>query len=100
MLLDFRKPKCVVLEEVTSYSGKYRCFYGHHWVGSDMCYDVGVVNRKTGEITTRHYHPRSYPNPKAEALACWNTFRSNMTAPPPGEEEQDEFARDIGKHLN
>lgn len=100
-LLDFRRPKCVILEEVTSYSGQYRIFHGHHYVSKGLCYDVGSINRKTGEIVTRHYGPDSYPNPKAEAMAFWNTFREMMLAPPRGgEEEGDEVRRDIQKYLS
>lgn len=100
-LLNLRRPKCVVLEETTSYSGRYKIFFGHHYVPKGLCHDVGCINQKTGEIITRHYHPDSFPNPKAEALAFWNTFRERMLAPPVGgEEEGDEFRQDVQKYLN
>jgi hypothetical protein len=98
-LLDFRKPKCVVLDKCTSWSGKYWLYYGHHYVAGHLCYDVGVRDNGSGLITTRHYHEKSYPNPKAEALAFWHEFKQKMVKAPESE-EKDDAQIDISKFIN
>jgi hypothetical protein len=93
MLLDFRKPKCVVLRIVTSTSGKYKLFYGHHYVQGKICYDVGTVNQHNGEIITRHYLDEGTGNPKAEALKTFHDYEKFLTRPARTEERDDNDAR-------
>jgi hypothetical protein len=92
-LLDFRKPKCVVHKEVQSYTGKYTLFYGHHYVKGKICYDVGAINRETGEITTRHYIDEGRGDPKAEALRIFDRFAKGLTTKPAHEEQLDNDPR-------
>jgi len=93
MLLDFRKPKCVVVKKVTSGSGKYVLFYGYHYVKGKTCYDVGTINQKTGEIVTRHYTDTGQGNPKAEALKTYHEYEGPFTKKPLVEESDDNDAR-------
>ena len=92
-LLDFRQPKCVVTKEETSGSGKYRIFLGHHFVQGHTCYDVGAINRETGEIISRHYLDNGKGNPKAEALAVYHEFAKGMLKGPQNEEQEDNNPR-------
>lgn len=103
-LLDFRKPKCVVVKEKVSWSGKYKIFYGHHYVKGHTCYDIGAVNRTNGEITTRHYIDKGVGNPKAEALMIFDNLQKEMLRAPKSEENEDldprladEFRRQLNK---
>lgn len=93
MLLDFRKPKCVVLKEVQSASGKYTLFYGYHFVRGHTCYDVGTINRVNGEIVTRHYTDEGKGNPKAEALTCFHEYEKALTRKAQHEEQDDNDPR-------
>lgn len=89
-LLDFRRPKCVVVKEVVSYTGKYILFYGHHYVQGHTCYDVGTINKHNGEILTRHYLDEGKGNPKAEALRVFHEMEKGLTRKPDYEEETAE----------
>jgi hypothetical protein len=89
MLLDFRKPKCVVVKHCESASGKYTLFYGHHYVKGHTCYDVGTINRQTDEIITRHYRDEGRGNPKSEALHIYHEYEQTLTRKS-GPEEQDD----------
>lgn len=92
-LLDFRRPKCVVVKETDSWSGKYTIFYGHHFVKGHTCYDVGAINRHNGEITTRHYLDFGRDNPKAEALAYYHELEKGMKRAPINEEKNENDPR-------
>src|SRR5258708_1591081 len=98
-LLDFRKPNCVVLKSTTSWSGKYKIFYGHHYVRGHMCYDVGGINKENGLITSRHYNEHDYINQehaKSEALRCYHELEKGMKRAPEKEEKDDNvFASDV-----
>jgi hypothetical protein len=89
-LLDFRRPKIVIIKEVVSYTGKYTLFYGHHFVKGHTCYDVGTINKTNGEIITRHYLDQGRGNPKSEALACYHEMEKGLTRKPTHEEELEE----------
>jgi hypothetical protein len=89
-LLDLRKPKCIVVKQVNSYTGKYTLFYGHHWVGKYTCYDVGTINRHDGEIVTRHYLDKGKGNPKSDALLEYDKMEKGLTRAPSHEEELTE----------
>jgi hypothetical protein len=89
MLLGIRKPKCVVLKSVPSTSGKYKLFYGYHYLAGKTCYDVGTINQQSGEIITRHYLDQLHGNPKAEALRCYHEFEKAMTRPAASEETEE-----------
>lgn len=93
MLLDFRKPRCVVVKKVESASGKYTLFYGHHYVKGKTCYDVGTVNRVTGEIVSRHYLDNGTGNPKADCLAFYHEMEKGMVRKPQHEEKDDNDPR-------
>lgn len=93
MLLDLRKPKCVVVKKVESYSGKYTLFYGHHFVKGKTCYDVGTINHSNGEIVTRHYLDEGKDNPKAEALHIFHEYEQALTRKPDAEETEDNDPR-------
>lgn len=83
MLLDQRKPKCYVLKSVVSTSGKYRLFYGHHYVQGKTCFDCGTINNSNGEIITRHYQEKS------EALRTYHEYEKGLTRPAEVEESDD-----------
>lgn len=90
-LLDFRKPSYVIQEEVLSWSGKYKGFYGHHYHQNVLCHVVGVIRMTDGQITARHYNekqPKTF-QPKAEAIAYWNELREGLTRAPETEEQDD-----------
>ena len=87
MLFDQRKPKCVVLKTAVSGSGKYKLFYGHHFVKGILCHDVGTVNYLTGEIITRHYPA------KAECLRIYHEYEKFLTRKPVFEESEDNDPR-------
>jgi hypothetical protein len=93
MLLDFRRPRCVVVKEVTSASGKYKLFYGHHFVRGKTCYDVGTINQHNGEIITRHYLDQGVGNPKSEALRIFHEMEKGMLRKPDYEETDDNDPR-------
>lgn len=89
-LLDFRKPKLVVMKEGVSHSGKYKFFYGHHWDGKELCYDVGTINQANGQIISRHYSSKHGAlNPKSEALTCYHELEKGMLRKPDAEETDD-----------
>lgn len=92
-LLDFRKPKCVVLKSGVSASGKYKFFLGHHFVQGHICHDVGTINQVTGEIVSRHYLDRGVGNPKAEALRVYHEVEKGMLRKPEYEETDDNDPR-------
>ena len=92
MLLDFRKPNCVIQKEEKSYSGKYKVYFGHHYVNAKMCFDVGAINQENGEITTRHYNETAdggATQAKAEALRVFHELVKGMKRKPDAEEKQD-----------
>lgn len=93
MLLDFRKPKCIIVKEGVSASGKYKFFYGHHFVQGHTCYDVGTINQTDGEIVSRHYLDNGKGNPKADALACYHLLEKGMLRKPEYEEQDDNDPR-------
>lgn len=93
MLLDFRKPRCVVVKEITSASGKYKLFYGHHFVKGHTCYDVGTINQLTGEIVSRHYLDQGMGNPKAECLRIYHEMEKGMLRKPDNEETDENDPR-------
>ena len=94
-LLDFRKPKCVIIQQDVSWSGKYKIFYGYHWVKGYHCYDVGAIDQSNGQITSRHYCAFDFklncenPQAKAAALTFWDQFKQNMKRRPTSEESED-----------
>lgn len=88
MLLDQRKPKCYVLKSVLSTSGKYKLFYGTHYVQGKTCFDVGSINQLNGEIITRHYQA------KEEALRVFHDYEKDLTKPAEAEESDDLRAAD------
>jgi hypothetical protein len=93
MLINLRKPKCVVLKEVLSDSGKYKLYYGHHFVKGKMCYDVGAINQETGEILARHYLDTGKGTPKSEALRIYNEYEKVLTRRAQHQERDDNDAR-------
>ena|ERR1700733_7192470 len=95
-LMNFRRPKCVVLQEGRSYSGKYVYYYGYHWVAGKHCYDVGAINQANGQITTRHYKEEDSVNAKAEALKCYHEYKQGFDRKPDVEEYDERvFKRDV-----
>jgi hypothetical protein len=92
-LLDFRKPKCVVVKQGVSASGKYKFFYGHHYTKGHTCYDVGTINQVTGEIISRHYFDDGKGNPKSNALTCYHNLEKGMLRKPDHEEKDDNDPR-------
>lgn len=86
-LIGTRKPKCVVLKNATSASGKYRLFFGYHYLQGVTCYDVGTVNHENGEIVSRHYQDKS------EALRCFYEYEKNLTRPVETEEQDENDPR-------
>lgn len=106
-LLDFRKPNCVIQREEVSNSGKYKIFFGHHYVKGKPCFDVGAINQANGEITTRHYLDTGTSNPKAEALRVYDELAKGMRRKPESEEDQDnnpfiadEYRRQLKRGIN
>ena len=91
--LDFRKPPCVVVKEEVSWSGKYKIFFGHHFPKGKKCFDVGAINKETGEITTRHYNETRFDQAdvqaKAEALRVYDELSQGMRRKPQSEETDD-----------
>lgn len=73
----------VILARAVSTTGKYYIFLGTHYNGLTQCYDVGSLNKVTGEIVRRHYKQ------KDEAYAYWQEFRTDMTAPRQGGEDEE-----------
>jgi hypothetical protein len=110
MLLDFRKPKCIILKEGKSWSGKYKFFLGQHYVKGKLCFDVGAINQVTGEITSRHYNETSdyaITSAKAEALRIYDGLAKRMKEKPKSEEQEDnnpfvadEYRRQLKKGLS
>jgi hypothetical protein len=92
-LLDLRKPKCVVVKKIVSYSGKYTLFFGHHYIAGKTCYDVGTINKANGEIVSRHYLDEGRGNPKAEALTIFHQMEKGLTRKPKHEESEDNDPR-------
>lgn len=100
MLLDFRKPTGVVLEECVSYSGLYWIALMIHYVKGKPCWDV-VASRKTDGLITRRHYSEDTDNiaPEACAKRFWeDKFKPRMLAAPVHEEE-DSLASDVFKHL-
>lgn len=79
--------KMIILARAVSTTGKYYIFLGTHFNGKIQCYDIGSLNKVTGEIVRRHYKQ------KDEAYAYWQEFRTEMTSPRQGgeDEEKDKF---------
>lgn len=92
-LLDFRRPKCIIVKEIVSYTGKYTLFYGHHFVQGKTCYDIGTINKHNGEIISRHYLDEGLGNPKAEALRIFHELEKGLTRAPEHEETEDNDPR-------
>jgi hypothetical protein len=88
MLLDFRKPKLIMIKSALSASGKYKLFYGHHFKHGALCYDVGTINQADGEIITRHYGDN-----KPEALRTYHEYEKALTRKAELEERDDNSAR-------
>lgn len=88
MLIGDKKIDGIILGQVISTSGKYKIFFLTHFNGKQACWDVGVFNNKTGEVTRRHY------SDKVEALAYWEEFSTKMTEKG-GLEEREEQERII-----
>lgn len=93
MLLDFRKPQCVIVKQGVSASGKYKFFYGHHFVKGYTCFDVGTINQMNGEIVSRHYLDNGVGNPKSEALTCYHNLEQGMLRKADHEEKDDNDPR-------
>jgi hypothetical protein len=88
-MYSFKEDKIgiTILEKYNSTSGKYTCFFGEHFNGTEECYDVGALNLINGELTRRHYISR------AEAGEFWEEFKSNMRGTGIYEsDERDEFS--------
>lgn len=92
-LIDLRKPKCVIVRQGVSASGKYKFFFGHHYVKGKTCYDVGTINTTNGEIVSRHYLDEGQSNPKADALTCYHNLEKGMLKKPDHEEKDDNDPR-------
>ena len=75
-ILGDKKLDCSIIAETLSHSGKYRVFFGVHYVRGITCWDVGAYNKDTGLVTRRHYAD------KPSAFIFWNTFREGMLRPP------------------
>ena len=88
-----RKPDLVFLDKVESWSGKYFCFYGLHYVKGKTCYDVGSSNRETGEVVRRHYNEDNNFAPEASAKTFWEEFRQKMVQAPSEPEELSELEK-------
>ena len=83
----------MVLKQTQSTSGKYTLFYGYHYVKGHTCYDVGSINRLTGEIISRHYLDEGNGNPKAEALHIFHEYEQALTKRGQIEEQDDNDPR-------
>jgi hypothetical protein len=78
-----------------SWSGRYRIFFGEHFVEGHVCYDVGLINLWTGMMTRRHYLGRTEVERRtrhADALRFWDDFREKMLRKPEseGSDERDD----------
>lgn len=92
-LLNLRRPKCVVIKEMTSASGKYKLFYGHHFNRGKTCFDVSTINQTNGQIVTRHYIEGDLVNSKAEALRIYHEMEKGMSRKPDYEEQEENDPR-------
>jgi hypothetical protein len=71
------------INEAVSTTGKYAIAFGQHFRPM-ICYDVIALNRMTGEAKRVHFN-----DDKAQALACWDKFRDQMTGPRTTSEEDE-----------
>ena len=88
-LLNFRAPKCIITKKDVSYTGKYKLYFGHHFVQGKTCFDVGTINQTNGEIVSRHYREDWNLDAKAEALRAYDTLVKGMKRAPKSEEDDD-----------
>ncbi len=72
-----------ILDRCVSTTGKYFCFLGTYYNGTEVVFVVGAVNVLTGEIVKRHY------TDEHEADLFWSEFKAKMQAPR-GESGEDE----------
>lgn len=83
-MFEFKEDKLnlVILDKFTSTSGKYLCFLGEHFNGTERCIDVGVFNNFKRELIRRHYQL------EWEAKEFYEHFKEDMRGS--GEYESDE----------
>lgn len=98
MLLDFRKPSCIIEEKCVSATGKYMGFIGTHYHKNKPCWVVGVSNKTNGEIIMRHYNDETCVNDEAARFAAHNyweaTFKPGLLKP-----SEDSLEHEGERHL-
>jgi hypothetical protein len=86
--------ECVLQATRLTPSGKYEFFVGEHFHRGKKCFDVGVLNCVTGQVTRRHYrsHAEDEIN-KAESLAYWQEVNEKLDKiqEPPEETEGEKL---------
>src|SRR6266567_545402 len=91
MLLNFRKPRCQIVEKCVSWSGKYFCFLGTHYHQGHTCWVFGISSKEDGEIRMRHYNTEfGAVDPKSQCCTDWRKFKEAMLAKPESEVTEDE----------
>jgi hypothetical protein len=81
-----------VVKQGVSYSGKYKFYFGHHYVQGRICFDVGTIRQTDGEIVTRHYDETKdfgATQAKAEALRVYHEVEQGMKEKPQYEEKDE-----------